>query len=127
MKKLKVVIEPTNTGYSAFIQNIGDSVTTVGNTIDEVAENIYEALELLFDTERKKIEKEFKFEYLISIQTFFDIFKSINVSELARSAEVNESLLRQYAKGIKYPSIKQAKKIESAIHKLGENLKSIKI
>jgi hypothetical protein len=40
---------------------------------------------------------------------------------------MNQSLIRQYAMGIKKPSVKQTKKIEHALHTLGQELLEIKL
>lgn len=56
-----------------------------------------------------------------------DSLKEINVSALARSIGMNESLLRKYTNGIVKPSDKQLKRIETAIHELGNKMKKIKI
>ena len=123
MKKLVVVVEPTKTGYSTYLPEI-DGVASVGSTLDEISDNIKEAVMLY--QEELNIEENFKLEYRFSIEAFFKLFKSINISALADKSNINASLLRQYAKGIKHPSVKQAKKIEQSIHKLGEELTSIR-
>ncbi len=56
-----------------------------------------------------------------------NILKEINVSAFARSIGMNESLLRKYTNGIAKPSDKQLKRIETAIHELGNRLKKVKI
>ena len=66
-------------------------------------------------------------ELSYDLQAFFKEFKEIKISSLAESAEVNPSLLRQYASGSKYPSIDQAKKIEIAVHALAEKLNKVAI
>jgi len=126
--KLVIVIEPTSTGYSAYIPEL-EGIASVGDTLQEVSENIKEAVDLYFEdlreTEGIDIDTNFKYEFQLSIEAFFNLFKSINVSALADKAGINASLLRQYANGLKHPSLKQAYKIQEAIHKLGNELNSV--
>lgn len=56
-----------------------------------------------------------------------NIFKEINVSAFARSIGMNESLLRKYTNGIVKPSDKQLKRIETAVHELGNRMKKVKM
>lgn len=46
--KLTAVIEKTNTGYSGYIKEI-DGIVTVGDTIDEMKENILDVLKEHYD------------------------------------------------------------------------------
>jgi transposase-like protein len=51
----------------------------------------------------------------------------LNVSKLAKTIGVNPSLLRQYKAGNTYISEKQAKKIETGLHRIGEQLLSVSL
>jgi hypothetical protein len=64
---------------------------------------------------------------LYDVQTFFASFNYFNISALASQANINQSLLRQYAKGIKFLSIEQAKKIEKTIHQLASKMQRISL
>ncbi len=46
--KYLVIIEPTSTGYSAYSQDLPGCVTT-GPTLDEVKQNMHEAIECHLD------------------------------------------------------------------------------
>jgi hypothetical protein len=65
------------------------------------------------------------FEYKYDIASLFDYYNWINVTQFAKIAGINPSLMRQYKKGLSYISEKQANKIEVALHKLGNELSSI--
>ena len=66
---------------------------------------------------------EFEVEY--DLEAFFQKFDFLKITGIARESEINESLMRQYATGKKYPAKKQVERIEAAIRKLGESLSKI--
>ncbi len=66
-------------------------------------------------------------EFSYDLQAFFVEFDDLKSTGIARRAGINESLLRQYASGSKYPSEEQVKKIEDAIHTLAKRLQQVSI
>jgi hypothetical protein len=67
------------------------------------------------------------FEYQYDLTALFEKFNYLKISAIADKSELNAALLRQYVTGIKHPSAKQAKKVESAIHKIGRELSKIAV
>jgi hypothetical protein len=60
----------------------------------------------------------------------YRIFKEhpeLNVSAVARKIGIPQSVMASYLCGIKKPSVKRLREIESAIHETGKNLCNIKI
>ena len=72
---------------------------------------------LLFDFEEIDPES-IEFEHAYDVQALFSQFDFLNVSKVAKHADMNPALLRHYAHGSKHPSLKQAKKLEETIHRL---------
>jgi hypothetical protein len=66
------------------------------------------------------------FELQYDLQVFFELFKVLKITEIAQLAQLSASLVRQYAAGNKFPSAKQVKKIEAAVHELGQRLLNVK-
>jgi predicted RNase H-like HicB family nuclease len=64
------------------------------------------------------------YEFIVKydLQTLFESFRIINKSAMADYIGINPSLLRQYAKGLAFASDKQRERIESALHRIGEEL-----
>ena len=98
------------------------------NLITDFATNI--------DTLEKKMIKLLKdfhklqnveFEYSYDLTVFFEEYDFLKQSKIADLAGMNPGLLRQYASGVKHPSLEQAKKIEKAIHNLSKELRAISI
>ena len=121
MKTYKLIIEKGEDGFWGRIEDNESLITSFGETIDRLRSSMMEAMELYFEELEKPIPK-YEFELVMDIQEFFIINDFINISTLAKRIGMNSSLLRQYAKGIKFPSLKQVNKIENAIRKIGYQL-----
>lgn len=63
----------------------------------------------------------------MTVQDFFKKHSYCSISGVAKISGINESLMRQYAAGLKKPRPAQRKKIETALHKLGEELIAIEL
>ena len=120
MKKIKLIIEKNEEGYWGQLDKV-PSVFCSGQTIEELISNSEEALELYYETISQNKEK-YHLELVMDIQEFFKVNEYINITSLAKRIGMNSSLLRQYSKGIKYPSMNQVAKIEEAIRQIGKEL-----
>ncbi|RLA59541.1 MAG: hypothetical protein DRQ89_13935 [Epsilonproteobacteria bacterium] len=120
MKKVQVIIEKNDDGLWGRIPEY-PSVFTYGKTMSEVESNAIIALQLYF--EELPLEwNDIEIELLMDLEQFFKINDYINVTKLARRVGINTSLLRQYARGIKYPGVRQVAKIEAGLRDIGEEL-----
>ena len=126
MKTYKLIIEKGEDGFWGRIEDSNSLITSFGETIDHLRSSMKEAMELYFEDLEKPIPK-YEFELVMDIQEFFIINDFINISTLAKRIGMNSSLLRQYAKGIKFPSLKQVNKIENAIRKIGKQLSTTEL
>jgi predicted RNase H-like HicB family nuclease len=132
METVQVIMEKTNTGYSAYSPHV-DGVITVGDSIEETKTNMLEAIEMLIDTAKEFDESlpeilqgEYQVKFKIDVPTFFEWMSGVMTkSGIATIAGLNRDLVNQYANGIKTPGPKQLGKIEKAIHNLGSDLLSI--
>jgi predicted RNase H-like HicB family nuclease len=123
-KKIKMIVEKTDTGFSAFS---GDyPIYTTGRTIPELIDNALEATSLFFEEEHIRITQEnLKFE--IDFKQFFQYYKVINAKFLANKIGMNPTLLSQYVQGRKKPSDAQTEKILLGIHQIGQELSEINL
>ena len=126
MKTYKLIIEKGEDGFWGRIEYNDSLITSFGESIDHLRSSMREAMELYFEDSSKPIPN-YDFELVMDIQEFFLINDFINISTLAKRIGMNSSLLRQYAKGIKFPSLKQVNKIENAIRKIGKQLSSTEL
>jgi predicted RNase H-like HicB family nuclease len=123
-KKIIMIVEKTDTGFSAYSQE--QTIFTTGRTISELIENVYEAANLFFEDEKIQITHEnLKFE--IDFKQFFQYYKVINSKFLADKIGMNATLLSQYVQGHKKPSEAQTEKILAGIHQIGKELTEINL
>ncbi len=123
-QKLKMILEKTDTGFSAFSESY--AIFTTGATILEILHNALEAVNFYFEEENIVFQAEdLKFE--IDFQQFFQYYKVLNSKFLAEKIGMNPTLLSQYVQGQKKPSDKQTKKILSGIHQIGKELSEINL
>ena len=132
--KLIIIIEPGDGEIWARIDAPYTLLTTVGNTVEEITHNLKDLIQDHLEHEGKeqaewqgiKVE-EIKFEYVYDLTELFDVLSAVKINAIADLAGINQSLLRQYASGVKYPSFTQAKKIQEAVHQLGQKLLQVSI
>ena len=123
-KKIKMIVEKTNTGFSAFSEDF--PIFTTGKTIPELINNAYEAVQLYFEDADIKINREhIKFE--IDFKQFFTHYKVLNAKFLAEKIGMNPTLLSQYVQGKKKPSEKQTEKILTGIQQIGRELSEMNL
>jgi predicted RNase H-like HicB family nuclease len=134
MKTILVILEKSYNNYSAYIPDLTGCIAT-GDSLQEAKENIEEAVEFhLRGMEDEGLEipevfkDEYQFVYKIDFESLFEWFSGVlTKSGISKLTGMNQSLLSQYANGMKKPSTKQSRKIETAIHNFGEELLSIQL
>jgi predicted RNase H-like HicB family nuclease len=132
MRTVTVIVEKTDTGYSAYLPDI-PGITTAADTFNELRENVDEAIKLYLETSNEYgdeipgiLQGEYTVEFKFDIQAFMEwMTKVISQRGLSEIAGMNESLLSQYASGRKKPGPKQLKRIEHAIHRFASDLQAI--
>jgi len=123
-RKIKIIVEKTDTGFSAFSENY--PIYTTGRTIPELIDNTLEASNLCFEEDNIRITQEnLKFE--IDFKQFFRYYKVINAKFLANKIGMNPTLLSQYVQGRKKLSDAQIEKILLGIHQIGQELSEINL
>jgi predicted RNase H-like HicB family nuclease len=123
MKKIEVIIEKTNTGFSAFAAKY--PVYTVGENLQELKSNILEALNLYFEESNIKLVEE-NLKITLDLPQFFEFYKVINAKALSERIGMNQSLLAQYVSGKKKPSENQVNKILKGVQQIGKELSEIR-
>jgi len=122
MKKITLLVEKTETGYSAYAEDY--PVYTVGNNLDELKNNILESLNLYFDETKSQITAD-DLKIVLDLPQFFEFYKVINAKALSERIGMNQSLLAQYIKGNKKPSTAQAQRILKGVQQIGRELSEI--
>jgi len=120
-KKIKVIVEKTKTGFSAYPLDDEIAAGTTGRTISELQDNILEVLNFYFADLGYTIRKE-NIAIEIDLQQFFQYYKVLNARHLAEKIGMNPTLLSQYVQGRKNPSQKQRDKIINGVQQIGKEL-----
>ena len=123
-KKIKMIVEKTDTGFSAFSEDY--PVYTTGRTISELIDNALEATNMCFEEDSIQITPE-NIRFEIDFKQFFQYYKVINAKFLASKIGMNPTLLSQYVQGRKKPSDAQVEKILLGIHQIGQELSEINL
>ena len=123
-KKIKMMVEKTDTGFSAFSENY--PIYTTGKNIPELINNAIEAANLCFEEEDIEIVQE-NMRFEIDFKQFFQYYKVLNAKFLANKIGMNPTLLSQYVQGRKKPSEAQTEKILLGIHQIGQELSEINL
>lgn len=72
------------------------------------------------------LEGEYTLKLKLDTESFFNwITKAMTQRGLSQISGMNETLISQYATGIKKPGQKQLKRIETALHQFANDLQSI--
>ncbi len=120
--KIEIIIEKTNTGFSAYSKKY--PVFTTAKKIFKLKSNILEALNLHFE-DQGIIIQEADLKFTLEISNFFKFYKVINAKALSERIGINQSLLAQYIGGFKKPSSKQANRILKEVQNVGKELANI--
>ena len=120
--KIKVTVERTRTGYSAYAQDY--AVYSVGKTMEQLRTRMVEALNLLLEKDHRSIT-ESDIRMVLDLPQFFEFYKVINAKALSERIGMHQSLLAQYIHGHKKPSSAQLKRILGGIRQIGKELVAV--
>ncbi len=123
MKKIEITVERTNTGYSAYAQNL--PVATTGDDLPGLKSNMVEAVNLYYEETGRHICQE-DLKVTLDLPQFFAFYKVINAKALSERIGMNQSLLAQYIKGRKKPSPLQTQRILKGVQQIGKELAEIR-
>jgi predicted RNase H-like HicB family nuclease len=124
MKKYKMILEKTDTGFSAYSPD--HPVFTTGESINKVISNSVEAINLFLEEKLETISAQ-EIELELDFQQFFQYYNIINSKMLAQKIGMNPSLLSQYVSGKKKPSFNQSQRIVAGINRIGNELSELKL
>lgn len=123
-KKINMVVEKTNTGFSAYSEEY--PIFTTAESMNDLVNSAYEAANFYFEEQEIVVSKE-NVQFEIDFKQFFQYYKVLNSKFLAEKIGMNPTLLSQYVKGHKKPSSKQTEKILFGIHQIGKELSEINL
>ena len=127
MKKVVVIVEYSEKNLSAYINDA--PIITVGTDLNDIENNIKEAIELYLEDNNNPCEVlsgEFELEFKIDVATFINFYSNIfTKAALSRITGINERQIWHYAAGVHKPRRTQMEKIQRGIKHLSKELSSI--
>ena len=133
MKTVALIEKGRDGSYGVYTPNLESTIIGSGATVAEAIadfQNSMREVQTAFAEAGEQLPEELRdveFEYRYDIASVFNFFKFINVTRFAKYAGINASLLRQYKSGGTYISEAQAQKIETALHRCGEELLALSL
>lgn len=135
MKKVRVNVAKTPEGYCANLDIIDGFVVAVTGTVIDLKREVIESIEFYVDCAKKDNEEypavfdtSYELEYKFTIESLLHFYKKIiGFSALEHLTGINQRQLNHYASGVSKPLPKQAKKIETAFHRLGQDLMAVSV
>lgn len=129
---IKVIIRKSGSNFGAFLPSVDGFVIT-SDSVNKLKKDLLKSLDFHFETVEPEdvpqwYKHDFKFVYDYDLLSLINNYDGIfNQSVLARIAGINESLMRQYALGLKKPSKKKLLQIQDSLNKFGNELQNITI
>lgn len=129
--KVTAIVEKGSDGlYSIYTEaeveghGLGGFGSTVAEAKADFMESVEEAKGMAAEEggsvpgEWESVEVEYRYD----IESFFNYFDWINVTQFARHAGINESKMRQYKSGLAFAGERTMKKIMTTIRRMGAEL-----
>lgn len=134
MYTLKIIIERADSNYSAYIDGI-DGIIATGQTVDDIKTNMIEAINAFIEECKElgceipeELRGDYDFNFKMDVKSILEFYSGIfSKAGLERITGINQKQLWHYASGNRNPRPEQSMKLESALHKLGEELLSISL
>lgn len=132
MEKVIVRIAKTENNYSAAVEGLDGFVCTAA-TFGELKQEVIDGIAFHLEGLREDgdpipapFDGEYELEYKWDVESLLDYYKGVlTLSALERITGINQNQLGHYAAGRSRPRKQQVKKIETALHRLGEELSAI--
>lgn len=134
MYTLRIIIERAENNYSAYIDGI-DGIIATGKTVDEIKANMVESINAFIEECKdlgceipKELQGDYELNFKMDVKSLLDFYSGVfSKAGLERITGINQKQLWHYASGNRNPRPEQSLKLETALHKLGEELLSISL
>ena len=130
MKKVKVFIEKSDYGFSAYMDDTPLSYSCIGEgkTVEETIADFRQAYADMRDYYREegKPFEEIEFEFYYDTASFLDEYcKAFSLAGLERITGVSQTQLGHYLHGRRKPTRKTIERIQEGVKSFAENLMAI--
>ena len=131
MKTIRVILENSSYGYSAYMDDdtLDYGCIGEGKTIDETISDFYDAYQEMkegFAQENRYFE-EVEFDFYYDIASFLEkYYKKFSLAGLEQITGVNQTQLGHYLHGRRKPSKKTIEKIQRGVEAFAKELTELK-
>lgn len=128
MRVITIVVEKANDGYfwcrTAEEINGNTMLSGCGKTVADAKRDLLECYkEAKADAEESgEVFEDVEFTYTFDLVSFFNYFSFLNVTDIAKRAGINPSLMRQYASGLKNAGEKTYNRLAECISNITKEL-----
>ncbi len=131
MKKVKVFIEKSSFGYSAYMDDTPLSYSCIGEgkTVEETIEDFQKAYQEMREYYHKagKQFEEIEYEFFYDTASFLQEYcKAFSLAGLERITGVSQTQLGHYLHGRSKPTRKTIEKIERGVRSFANNLTAVR-
>jgi hypothetical protein len=132
MKTIKITIERVEDEYFSAYSDTDPVISGAGKTVEDCKNDILAGLETIKMFKGKNrpkwVDGQHTFTYKYDTTSLLSYYKGVfTAPALHRLTGINEKQIRDYATGFKKLRDAQKKKIESALHRLGEELLAVEL
>lgn len=102
----------------------GTGLNGCGNTVAEAKQDLCACLEEAKEdyASQGRTPHPINFEFVYDLQSFFEYFSVFNVTEVARRAGINPTLMRQYTSGVKKAGEKTYAKLSACLNDIRKDI-----
>ncbi|MCD6011702.1 MAG: HicB family protein [Flavipsychrobacter sp.] len=132
MKQVKIVIERSSDLFSSYAENV-EGIYGGGDTVQEAKKSILDAIKFLKKHNKAEhipaiLKGDYQLVFKFDVQSFLDYYKGVfTPAALERIAGINQKQIQHYSTGHRKPRLAQRRKIEEALHKLGQELIAVEL
>ena len=132
MSTINIIIGASSDHFGAYAENcVG--VYGAGNTVEEAKENVLKGLELFINSREKKelpeiLQGEYTISYKYDTISFLNYYNNIFTDMgFKKITGINQKVLHNYSSGVTELPEREKKKIEMALHQLGNELLAVRL
>lgn len=132
MKQIKIVIERSANLFSSYAENV-EGIYGGGDTVQEAKQSVLDAISLFKKHNKAEntpevLKGKYEIIYKFDVRSFLEYYKGVfTPAALERIAGINQKQIQHYSTGHRKPRAAQIKKIEDALHKLGQELIAVEL
>lgn len=130
MEKVTIVVERASDGtFSAYSELV--PAWGMGGTAEEAKKGALEGLRQYMETNEEipeVLQGGYEIEYRMDVQSMMEYYKGIfTKAAFERLTGINQKQIQHYATGHRKPKAGTLKKMEEALHKLGNELLTVRL